>query len=77
MDLHLQTDWQRTRGQRVEIWNNGKLIRKGTVEAVMPDGSLLWISANEVSSRQIVFRSDGDQIFTHFLPPYADEKDQQ
>jgi hypothetical protein len=75
MDLHLQQDWQRALGQRVEIWNNGKLVRKGTVEAVMPDDTLLWISADGISSRQMVFRHDGDRVFTHFLPPRASEKD--
>lgn len=68
MDLHLQPDWQRALGQRVEIWNGGKLVRKGTVEAVTPDGLLLWISAEGVASRQMVFRDDGDQVFAHFLP---------
>ena len=73
MDLHLQPDWQRALGQRVEIWNGGKLVRKGTVEAVMPDDTLLWISADGASSRQMVFRHDGDQVFTHFVPPRASE----
>lgn len=66
MDLHLQPDWQRTLGQHVEIWNGGKFIRKGTVDAVMPDDSLLWISVDGASLRQMVFRDDGDQVFTHF-----------
>jgi hypothetical protein len=73
MDLHLQPEWQRTVGQSVEIWNNGKLVCKGTVEAVMPDDTLLWISADGVSSRQMIFRSDGDQVFTHFMPRRASE----
>lgn len=68
MDLHLQPDWQRALGQRVEIWNHGKFVRKGTVEAVMPDDSLLWISADGVAPRQMLFRYDGHQIFTYFLP---------
>jgi hypothetical protein len=72
MDVHLQPDWQRALGQRVEIWKEGKLVRKGTVEAVMPDGSLLWISAEGASSRQMFFRHDGDQVFTHFLPPSSE-----
>ena len=69
MDLHLQPDWQRALGQRVEIWQAGRLVRRGTVEAVMPDDSLLWISAEGTSPRQMVFRHDGSQVFTHFLPP--------
>ncbi|RAX15001.1 hypothetical protein DC347_19735 [Pseudarthrobacter sp. AG30] len=68
MDLHLQPDWQRAHGQLVEIWKNGIYIRKGIVEAVMPDNSLLWISNDGVSSRQIIARSDGYQVFAHFMP---------
>jgi hypothetical protein len=69
MDLQLQPNWQRTLGQRVEIWRCGKLVRKGTVDAVMPDNSLLWMSADGNFSRQIISRDDGYQVFTHFLPP--------
>lgn len=76
MDLHLQSDWQRTVGQRVEIWNNGKLVSKGIVEAVMPDDTLLWISADGASSRQMIFRCDGDQVFAYFMPPRASENKQ-
>jgi hypothetical protein len=68
MDLHLQPDWQRALGQRVEIWKDGKFVRKGTVEAVMPDDSLLWVSAEGTSSRQLLLRCDGYQVFTHFVP---------
>ncbi|MDQ0616653.1 hypothetical protein QFZ33_000677 [Arthrobacter globiformis] len=68
MDLHLQPDWQRALGQRVEVWRSGRLVRKGTVEAVMPDDSLLWISAEGNLLRQMISRQDGYQVFTHFLP---------
>jgi hypothetical protein len=75
MDLHLQPDWQRALGQRVEIWKDGTCVRKGTVEAVMPDDSLLWISAEGMSPRQIIGRYDGYQVFTHFFPPDASPSD--
>ncbi|MDQ0029083.1 hypothetical protein [Arthrobacter bambusae] len=69
MDIQLQPNWQRTLGQLVEIWRDGKFVREGTVEAVMPDNSFLWISADGNSSRQMISRHDGYQVFTHFLPP--------
>lgn len=75
MDLHLQPDWQRALGQRVEIWRAGKLVRQGTVEAVMPDDSFLWISAEGASSRQMISRRDGYRVFTHFLDPQTSQKD--
>ncbi|MGX1163604.1 hypothetical protein FBY31_4594 [Arthrobacter sp. SLBN-100] len=68
MDLHLQPDWQRALGQWVEIWKDGKFVRKGTVEAVMPDESVLWISAEGASSRQMLLRCDKYQVFAHFVP---------
>jgi hypothetical protein len=71
MDLHLQPEWQRAMGQRVEIWKDGRCVRRGTVEAVMPDDSLLWISAEGLSPRQMIARYDGYQVFTHFMPPQA------
>ncbi|UZX04726.1 hypothetical protein F8G81_20575 [Arthrobacter sp. CDRTa11] len=73
MDLHLQSDWQRALGQRVEIWKDGRFVRKGTVEAVMADNSLLWISAEGTSSRQMVPRYDGYQVFAHFLPESSEK----
>lgn len=75
MDLHLQRNWQRTLGQRVEIWRGGKLVRKGTVEAVMPDDSILWISREGNSLRQMISRQDGYQVFTHFLPSASENDD--
>jgi hypothetical protein len=69
MDLHLQPDWHRALGQRVEIWKSGKYVREGTVEAVMPDESLLWISVEGASLREMFARDDNYQIFTHFLAP--------
>lgn len=68
MDLHLQPDWQRAVGQRVEIWKDRKFVCEATVEAAMPDHSILWISAEGGSSRQMLLRCDGYQVFAHFLP---------
>lgn len=45
------------------------MIRKGTVDAVMPDGSILWVSAEGASLRRMISRQDGYEVFTHFLPP--------
>ncbi|GGJ34755.1 UNVERIFIED_ORG: hypothetical protein J3D58_002468 [Paenarthrobacter nicotinovorans] len=66
MDLHLQPDWQRALGQRVEIWKAGKLCRAGTVEAVMPDNSILWLSAEGNAAREMIHEVDGYQVFAHF-----------
>lgn len=66
MSLHLQTDWKRSLGQRVEIRLNGRPVRTGTVEAVMPDDSILWIAAEGADSRKMLARADGFQVFTRY-----------
>lgn len=66
MDLHLQTDWRRALGQLVEIRLQGQILRTGIVEAVMPDQSILWISAEGHHPREMVERADGKQIFARY-----------
>lgn len=71
MDLHLQPDWQRVLGQLVEVRRLGKLIRAGTVEDVMPDNSILWISASGPYHREMVERAEGYQVYARYAwdPP--------
>jgi hypothetical protein len=64
--LHLQPDWQRALGQYVEVRRHGEVIRTGTVVAVMPDSSLLWISADGVFPRQMVEKVEGYQIYSRY-----------
>lgn len=66
MTLHLQPDWQRALGQIVEIRVNGRPVRAGTIEAVMPDNSILWISADGADSRQMLAKADGYEVYTRF-----------
>lgn len=73
MELHLQPDWQRALGQYVEIRRNGLTVRVGTVEEVMPDNSILWISAYGAELRQMVEKSEGNEVFTRYPwddPPF-------
>ncbi|MFF2299349.1 hypothetical protein [Arthrobacter sp. NPDC058127] len=63
MDLHLQSDWHRALGQFVEVRLFGQALRTGIVEAVMPDNSILWISAEGPFPREMVERADGKQVF--------------
>lgn len=66
MDLHRQPDWQRVLGQFVEIRRQGDLVRAGTVEAVMPDSSILWISADGPFPREMVERAEGCEVFARY-----------
>jgi hypothetical protein len=43
--------WDHIVGTRVEIRQNGQLIRIGTVEAVMPDSSIVWLASDGVQPR--------------------------
>jgi hypothetical protein len=67
VDLHLQPHWQDMLGLYVEIRLQGRTVRVGTVDAVMPDDSILWISAEGPYPRQMVARADGFEVFA----PYA------
>ena len=66
MDLHLQPDWQRALGQLVEVRRHGQVIRTGTVDTVMPDNSILWISTNGTHQREMVERAEGYQIYARY-----------
>jgi hypothetical protein len=76
MTLHLQTDWQRTLGQHVEVRRKGKTVRTGTVEEVMPDNSILWIAAAGVSSREMVESAEDTDIYVRYpwdAPPTSEQ----
>lgn len=66
MQLHREPEWQRALNQYVEVQRNGRIVRDGIVEAVMPDGSILWLSAAGVDSRVMVEREDGTEIYTRY-----------
>lgn len=66
MDLHPQPDWNRLLGQHVEIRKNGRFLRSGTVDAVMPDNSILWLSAEGPWPREMVEKSDGRKAFARY-----------
>jgi hypothetical protein len=66
VELHLQSDWQRAMGQFVEIRQDGRTLRTGVVEAVMPDSSILWISVDGTHPREMVERADGKQVFARY-----------
>lgn len=66
MDLHLQPDWQRAVGQYVEVRRYGETIRAGTVEEVMPDNSILWISAAGPLPRTLYERAEGYKLYARY-----------
>lgn len=59
MTLQIQHDWTAVLGQSVEVRHHGELFRVGLVEAVTPDGSILWILGHGVLPRMMVERLEG------------------
>lgn len=43
--------WDQLVGTKVEIRQNGQVIRTGTVEAAMPDSSIVWLASDGVHPR--------------------------
>jgi hypothetical protein len=63
MNSYPQPDWHRALGHLVEIRLNGQTLRTGVVDAVMPDGSILWLSAEGTNPREMVERACGKEVF--------------
>lgn len=47
-------------GDAVELRRWGTVIRRGVVEAVMPDSSGFWLTADGVEHREFVHRQDDE-----------------
>lgn len=59
-------DWQPLVGKYVEIYRDGKPYRSGLVELAMPDGSGLWIAADGILGRELIWKD----VFTVHGHPY-------
>ena len=55
-------DWTTLHGQDIEIHRGGSVIDRGRVDAVMADGSALWLKFNGASGRRIIERQPGTYI---------------
>ena len=41
-------------GEWVDVWADGRRVDSGRVDAVMPDGSILWLAADGATPRRII-----------------------
>lgn len=57
-------DWSELKGQMIEIHSSGRVIDRGRVDAVMADGSALWLMHEGVSGRRMIERQKGIYIRT-------------
>jgi hypothetical protein len=55
-------DWSELKGQLIEIRSGGRVIDRGRVDAVMADGSALWLMHEGVSGRRMIERQKGIYI---------------
>lgn len=63
MKHHIQYDWVPVIGETVQIRNNGRIVRTGTVDAVTNDGAILWLAAEGVYQRQLITKADGNEVW--------------
>lgn len=52
-------DWATLSRQFVEIHRGGKIYRRGPVDDTMPDGSGLWMAADGILGRELIWREQG------------------
>jgi hypothetical protein len=50
-------DWSELANQYVEIRERSKIIDAGRVDAVTPDGAVLWLAFDGAASRRIVLKN--------------------
>jgi hypothetical protein len=57
-------DWSRlASGVNVEIHRRGRLFRTGVVETVMPDATMLWLSADHNGARALFESAEGYEVW--------------
>jgi hypothetical protein len=68
--MHPVDQWLGLVGETVEVWRDGKLYRKGLVDAAMPDGSGLWIGQEGAYQREFVDAAYGYQVRSRLYPKF-------
>lgn len=63
-------DWSHLAGTKVEIYRHGQLVRAGVIDAVMPDGTLLWLAGDHSGSRTLFESAAGYEVWADpYNPP--------
>ncbi|RKO19961.1 hypothetical protein D7Z96_19660 [Pseudarthrobacter phenanthrenivorans] len=66
MENHLEPPWDELRGQQVQIYRRGLLVRTGYVEDVTHAGDGLWLEQWGIDLRTLYTHTDGFSV--HTLP---------
>lgn len=61
--VYRATDWRLREGDVIELRRNGTVIRRGTVDAVMYDGSGLWLAATGADHRKFLAKDDSLEVW--------------
>lgn len=57
----------------VEVRRNDKYVRSGVVEEVTADSAIAWLAADGTSTRLLVDKNDGYEIWTYFCIDVSDD----
>lgn len=63
MSFHYQHDWLDLTGEFIQVRRAGILVDQGYVDAVMPDGSALWLRGQGINRRRMLLRFDENEVW--------------
>jgi hypothetical protein len=76
--MRKQQTWLPQAGEQVELRRQGRLVRRGTIDAVMHDYSGFWLAADGIDPRVYVDIEDPSvQIWAGSPPPSLSETEPQ
>jgi len=62
-------DWATLRrGDAVQLRRGDALVRRGTVEDLTPDSTMLWLAQYGPENREIIHREDGYELWSEEHP---------
>ena len=57
-----ECEWSSLIGQTVELHRDGRLVRRGKVDAVTADSSIMWLQPDAPHGRQLITHADGYHV---------------
>lgn len=62
------SDWATLSRQLVEVRRGSEIYRRGHVDDTMPDGSGLWMAADGILGRELIWREQGFTVGKLYRP---------
>ncbi len=63
MAFHRQDSWAPVAGEWVQIRSGGRTVDEGRVDFVTADEELLWLCAHGATTRRIVAKAEGYEVW--------------